>query len=164
MGAPFRSLPPPLLSSKCHCGYKQMPLRLRLRADATATTSRCHCGYKQMPPRLQADATASYTVNKTTDRPNVRHHSCPTSSHTLYSRSSSPRRMIPSGVHLACCAALSAPACSLCPLSVASILTPKVMQRLMQLPAKKRCPEARIRVRLLIRALSLLLLSRIQPH
>ena len=88
-------------TSRCHCdcGYEQMPLRLR--ADATATTSRCHCDYKQMPLRLQADAPASYTVNKTTDRPNVRHHSCPTSSHTLYSRSSSPRRMIPSGVHLA---------------------------------------------------------------
>jgi len=44
----------------------------------------------------QANATAA--VNKTADRPNIRHHSYPTSSHTLYSRSSSPRRMIPSAV------------------------------------------------------------------
>ena len=72
-------------TTRCHCGYKQIPLRRH--ADATAATSRCHCGYKQMPLRL-------HTVNKTTDRPNIQHHSCPTSSHTLYSRSSSLRRMI----------------------------------------------------------------------
>ena len=99
---------------RCHCGYKQIPLRLQ--ADATATTNRCcaatsryHCGYKQIPLRREADATAAtsschcgykqmpmrlHTVNKTTNRPNIRHHSCPTSLHTLYSRSSSPRRMI----------------------------------------------------------------------
>ena len=70
--------------------FKQMPLRLQ--ADATAATSRCHCGYKQKPLRL-------HKVNKTADRPNIRQHSCPTSSQTpLYSRSSSPRRMIPSAV------------------------------------------------------------------
>ena len=111
MGAPFRSLPPPLLSNRYHCGYKQMPLRLQI--DTPATTNRYHCGDKQMPLRRQADATAAtsrnhcgykqmplrlHTVNKTADRPNIRHHSCPTSSHTLYSRSSSPRRMIPSAV------------------------------------------------------------------
>ncbi len=110
-------------TSRCHCdcGYEQMPLRLR--ADATATTSRCHCGYKQMPPRLQADATASYTVNKRTDRPNVRHHSCPTSSHTMYSRSSCFAPQNDSVRCPPCCAALSAPACSLCPPSIASILS-----------------------------------------
>jgi hypothetical protein len=98
--------------------FKQMPLRLWLQADATATTNRYHCGDKQMPLWLQADATAAinrchcgykqmplrlHTVNKTTDRPNIRHHSCPTTSHILYlySRSSSPRRSNdPSGVHL----------------------------------------------------------------
>ena len=56
--------------------------------------------------------------------------------------------MIPSGVHLA----VQLSACALCPPCVASILTPKVMQRLMQLPAKRRCREARVRVRLLIYA------------
>ena len=66
MATPIRSLPPPLLSSRCHCGYgyKQMPLRLQ--ADATATKSRCHCGYKQMPLRL-------HTGNKTAERPNKRY-------------------------------------------------------------------------------------------
>jgi len=76
---------------------KQMPLRLQ--TDATAR------GRKQMPLRLQADATA----------PISRRH-C-----GLYSRSSSPRRMIPSGVRPPCRAALSAPACSLCPPSVATV-------------------------------------------
>ncbi len=121
-------------TSRCHCGYKQMPLRLQtdttaatnrypcdykqmpmwLQTDTTAATNRYHCGdKKQMPLRRQADATAAtnrshcgykqmplrlHTVNKTADRPNIRQHSCPTSSHTLYSRSSSPRRMIPSAV------------------------------------------------------------------
>ena len=75
---------------------------LRLQTDAIMTTNRYHCGDKQMPLRLQADATAAVSrchcsyiqpVNKTTDRPNIRHHSCPTSSHTLYLRSSLPRRM-----------------------------------------------------------------------
>ena len=94
-------------TSRCHCGYKQIPLRLQI--DTPATTNRCHCGYKQIPLRRQADATAAtnrshcgykqmplrlHTVNKTADRPNIRQHSCPTSSHTLYSRSSSHRRMI----------------------------------------------------------------------
>jgi hypothetical protein len=153
MGAPFRSLPPPLLSSRCHCGYEQMPLRLRadataatsrchcgynqmplrLQADATAATSRCHCGYKQMPLRLRADATAAtsrchcsyeqmplrlHKLNKITDRPNIRHQSCPTSSHTLFFAPQNDSVRCPP-----CCAAFSAPACSLCPPSIASILS-----------------------------------------
>ena len=69
-------------TSRCHCGYKQIPLRRQ--ADVTAATSRCHCGYKQMPLR-------QYTVNKTADRPNIRYHSCPTSSNfALRMRACSP--------------------------------------------------------------------------
>ena len=105
-------------TSRCHCGYKQMPLwlqtdttaatsrcrcgdqqmPLRRQADATAATSRSHCGYEQMPLQLQKMPLRQHTVNKTADKPNIRHHSCPTSSQTLYSRSTSPRRMIPSAV------------------------------------------------------------------
>jgi hypothetical protein len=52
-------------------------LLLCFKADATAATAtiRCHCDYKQMPLR-------QHTVNKTADKPNIRYHSCPNSSHT----------------------------------------------------------------------------------
>ena len=86
----------PATTNRCHCGYKQIPLRRQ--ADAAAATSRCHCGYKQKPLRLQANATAATHSKQNSIQSNIRQHSCPTSSHTLYSRSSSPRRMIPSDV------------------------------------------------------------------
>ena len=44
-------------TSRYHCDYKQIPLRLQ--TDVVVATNRYHCGDKQMPLRLQADATAA---------------------------------------------------------------------------------------------------------